>query len=155
MGLWFTPVRAPQPASALVSAYAARLAALVFQHNTGGSPPPGSVTQVDITISDVSTPLSLGVDESYTLNVDANGDFTITSKTVYGAFMALQVCACLGWRLCVPPHEQMKKWVCLCAFMSLHRLALPLFLAHILRHACTVASFPLPSNIEYAQWGAQ
>ena len=54
MGLWFTPVRAPQPASALVSAYAARLAALVFQHNTGGSPPPGSVTQVDITISDVT-----------------------------------------------------------------------------------------------------
>jgi N-acetyl-beta-hexosaminidase len=79
------------PASETVSAYATRLASEVFAHATAEPAPPGALSSVNVKITDVNVPLQLGVDESYTLLVPADGTpATITANTVYGAYMALQ-----------------------------------------------------------------
>jgi hexosaminidase len=79
------------PASADVSAYASRLAKDIFAHTASMPTPPGALATVNIVIADVTVPLQLGVDESYSLQVPADGSAaTITAKTVFGAYMGLQ-----------------------------------------------------------------
>lgn len=79
-----------KPASTLVSDYAARIAALIFVQ--GANEPPASATAVlNIIIANPSTPLALGVDESYSLTIPDDGSAaTLTSNTAYGAMMGLQ-----------------------------------------------------------------
>ena len=80
------------PASALVSAYAARIADVIFTHSTGGPAPSGALSSLSIVIADADVPLTLGVDETYTLSIPANGSSaaTLTARTIYGAYMGLQ-----------------------------------------------------------------
>ena len=79
------------PASADLSAYAARIGADLFRTTPAAAAPAGAPTQVNINVADVNVPLQLGVDESYTLAWPADGSAaTITAKTIYGAMMGLQ-----------------------------------------------------------------
>ena len=79
------------PASADLSAYAARIGYDLFRTAPVTAAPAGATTQVNINVADVNVPLQLGVDESYTLAWPADGSAaTITAKTIYGAMMALQ-----------------------------------------------------------------
>ena len=61
----------------------------IFQHSPGGAVPSGAVAVVNVSITHVDVPLTLGVDESYTLVVDGS-TAVLTAKTIYGAYMGLQ-----------------------------------------------------------------
>ena len=77
------------PASANVSAYAAHIASEIFMH--AGATPGGAMAALNIKIANVAAPLVLGVDESYTLTLPADGSAgTLTANTIYGAMMGLQ-----------------------------------------------------------------
>ena len=79
-----------QPASAPLSAYAARIGEAIFQH-TAGATPAGALAAVNIVVADVTVPLTIGVDESYKLTVPADGSAaTLSAATIYGAMMGLQ-----------------------------------------------------------------
>lgn len=78
------------PPSSAVSAYASRLAALVFQHSAGGPAPFGALASVSINVADVNAPLELGVDESYSIEIDGTTTCQLNANTIYGAFMGLQ-----------------------------------------------------------------
>lgn len=53
--------------------------------------PKETITSCSIKVENLDVPLQLGIDESYTLNVPADGSqCVITSKTVYGLYHALQ-----------------------------------------------------------------
>ena len=76
-----------------LAAYAARTAALMFQH-AAPAPGAGALSSVVITVANPTAPLTLGVDESYTLNIPADGSAaTITAATNYGAYWGLQTLA--------------------------------------------------------------
>ncbi len=50
-----------------------------------------TLSTVTVSVANVNVPLQLGVDESYTLTIPADGSpATITAATVYGAYMGLQ-----------------------------------------------------------------
>jgi hexosaminidase len=50
-----------------------------------------TLSQLVVTVANVSVPLQLGVDESYTLTIPGDGSpATLTSATVYGAYYGLQ-----------------------------------------------------------------
>jgi len=79
------------PANADLTAYAARIAALVFTSSPGGAVPSGAIKSVVITVKDATAPLTIGVDESYTLDIPADGSpATLTANTTYGAYWGLQ-----------------------------------------------------------------
>ena len=79
------------PANADLTAYAARISALVFTSTAGGAAPAGAIKSVVITVANPSTPLTIGVDESYTLNIPADGSaVTLTANTTFGAYWGLQ-----------------------------------------------------------------
>ena len=61
----------------------------VFQNNIGGAVPAGAVNTLTINVANPGAALTVGVDESYQLAVNASGAF-ITAGTPYGAFMGLQ-----------------------------------------------------------------
>jgi hexosaminidase len=76
-----------------LAAYAARTAALMFQH-ASTAPSGAALSAVSITVANPTAPLVLGVDESYTLTIPADGSSaTITAATNYGAYWALQTLA--------------------------------------------------------------
>jgi hexosaminidase len=52
----------------------------------------GTLTTVVVNVANVSVPLNLGVDESYTLSVPADGSSSVTlsAPTVYGAYRGLE-----------------------------------------------------------------
>ena len=78
------------PASADLSAYAAHISAVVFTH-TSAAPPAGAMATINVQVADVNVPLTIGVDESYTLTLPADGSAgTLTAATIYGAMMGLQ-----------------------------------------------------------------
>lgn len=80
-----------QPASAPLSAYAARIAEAVFAHSAATPLPAGATASVNIVVADVNVPLTIGVDESYTLTFPADGSAaTISAPTIFGAYMGLQ-----------------------------------------------------------------
>jgi len=73
-----------------LAAYAARTAALMFQH-AAAAPSGAALSTVSIAVANPTAPLALGVDESYELTIPADGSAaTITAATNYGAFWALQ-----------------------------------------------------------------
>jgi hexosaminidase len=100
---------ASTPSTDLSNAFT-RIAALMFQHNlpassrdiveklrAGGASKLGGVSAdpvmstINVNVADVNVPLQLGVDESYTLNIPADGSAaTLTANTVYGAYHGLQ-----------------------------------------------------------------
>jgi len=79
-------------ASTDLQAYADRIQYEIFQVTTPtNSAPAGSTKNVVVDVADVTVPLTLGVDESYTINFPADGsDAKITANTIYGAMMGLQ-----------------------------------------------------------------
>jgi len=89
-------------ASARVNAAAARARSAAVQPgqvpfdmdtNMPGLSDP-TLPSVTVTVANVNVDLQLGVDESYTLTIPADGTgATITSQTVYGAYYALQTFA--------------------------------------------------------------
>jgi len=85
-------VQAPEPAKGLVEAAVARLKGQVFLHGesqaAGGVAP--SLTALEIHVTDASTDLQLGIDESYVLHVPVGGFANVTAATVFGAYHALQ-----------------------------------------------------------------
>lgn len=87
-----------QPASVMAAAARARVAATggqaVFERKLQAGP---TLTQLTVTVNNISAPLQLGVDESYTLNVPADGTAaTLTANTVYGAYHGLQTFSQVG-----------------------------------------------------------
>ena len=75
-------------ASADLTAAFARVRPLIFGH---ASTAPGALTQLIVTVANVNVPLQLGVNESYTLTIPADGSAaTLTAPTVYGAYHGLQ-----------------------------------------------------------------
>jgi hexosaminidase len=83
-----------QPATADLSAAAARFTKDVFQHATAGAPAAGAVSEVVISVATPDAPLQLYINESYTLRVPADGSpIVITSETTVGALHALQTLA--------------------------------------------------------------
>jgi len=102
------------PSTDLSNAFA-RIAKLMFQHNLPSETQEkvsniankvrsmfGGKNTVDlqanpmlntlnVNVADVNVPLQLGVDESYTLTIPADGSAaTLTAKTIYGAYFGLQ-----------------------------------------------------------------
>jgi hexosaminidase len=67
----------------------ARFQPLFFPHAVA-VPVGGGLTGVTVSVANVSVPLQLGVDESYTLTVPVVGVATISAATVYGAYHGLQ-----------------------------------------------------------------
>lgn len=80
------------PSNPTLSAYASRLAGVIFANTPSSAPPAGSLSTVNINVANPAAPLALGVDESYTLTVPATagGAITINANTTYGAMMGLQ-----------------------------------------------------------------
>jgi len=78
-------------ANADLSAYAARLAALIFQNDAYAAPPAGALAELVITVANPAAPLTIDVDESYALTVPADGSAaTLVANTTYGAYWGLQ-----------------------------------------------------------------
>jgi hypothetical protein len=76
-----------------LQAYAARTAALMFQHSSS-APSGAALSTVIINVQNPATPLTLGVDESYTLFIPADGTAAIiNAATNYGAYWGLQTLA--------------------------------------------------------------
>jgi hexosaminidase len=69
----------------------ARYSKLIFPHATTTGAGSNAVTGVLIRVANTNVPLQLGVDESYTLTIPADGSAaTITASTYYGALWALE-----------------------------------------------------------------
>ena len=86
--LTFTVAGAP---NADLSAYAARTAALMFQNEPYAAPPAGALASLVITVANPAAPLTIGADESYALNIPADGSpATLVANTTYGAYWGLQ-----------------------------------------------------------------
>jgi hexosaminidase len=77
------------PANADLAAACARILPLMFAHGAPAAPA-GAATSVLITVDAPATPLSLYVDESYTLSIPLTGAIRITAVTNFGAYHALQ-----------------------------------------------------------------
>ena len=76
-----------------LAAYAARTAALMFQHSAP-APAGAALTAVTITVANPAAPLVLGVDESYNLTIPSDGSpATLLAATNYGAYWGLQTLA--------------------------------------------------------------
>lgn len=68
-----------------------RFAALFFPHRSEAATPTSAVASVVVSVADVNEQLQLESDESYTLNIPADGTaITVTAATVYGAYHGLQ-----------------------------------------------------------------
>lgn len=77
------------PPSQMLSEYADKLLFHIFQNAPAAPPPGGALKAVTVNVANPAAPLALGVDESYTLTVDATG-VTLSAPTPYGAMMGLQ-----------------------------------------------------------------
>jgi hexosaminidase len=81
---------ATTPSADLDAAFA-RALARTFPRGTSKYAAGATLTSVTVTVANVSVPLQLGVDESYTLTLPADGSpGTIVSATVFGAYHALE-----------------------------------------------------------------
>jgi hypothetical protein len=82
---------ATTPSNDLTAAFA-RIAALIFANGAGSAPsaaatPHAIMQTLIVTVENVYTPLQLGVNESYTLTLPADGTAgLLTAATVYGAY---------------------------------------------------------------------
>lgn len=72
-----------------VTDYAGWLRTFIFANPIGGPVPSGAITSIAITVANPQAPMAIGMDESYSLAVTANG-ITIAANTTNGAYMALQ-----------------------------------------------------------------
>ena len=74
-----------------IAAAAARFMVDVFRNAAGAPAPPAAIATVRITVADPGAPLALSVNESYTLDIPADGSpIAITAPTNVGAMHALQ-----------------------------------------------------------------
>eukprot|EP00056_Hartaetosiga_gracilis_P011549 m.175691 g.175691 ORF g.175691 m.175691 type:complete len:608 (+) comp13519_c1_seq3:29-1852(+) len=78
------------PTSKDLSNAFARYMSLIFAHKQK-SKPSIAISSVEVSVSNLTTPLQWGVSEEYTLNIPSDGSpITISADTVYGAYHALE-----------------------------------------------------------------
>ena len=70
----------------------ARFNAIAFPHRATGDPGPSSYVALNIQVRDNNAPLQMGVEESYSLTIPAEGndEISIFAETYYGALHALE-----------------------------------------------------------------
>ncbi len=90
----FTVVEpAGSPPADLEAAFS-RAAALMFLDPARAAPGAGALVELKVSVANVSAPLALGVDESYELDIPADGSAaTLTAETLFGAYNGLTTLA--------------------------------------------------------------